>query len=494
MNQLNPSKIALSISIPSQQLLSSYFPSHELTSNFFSNLKYSVNNIWGDLLTSETPTLNISFQITNLPTGQLAEAQLTQFDPQGRPNGGTILIDHDANGYSWFIDPTPLDNSEFTTSLTDTTYRATTGDAFGKYDLLTTILHETGHLLGIISGNPGFDRYIQTINSTKTFIGDNFTATLTPDGSHLDSQVHPYDLMNNTLSPGLRKLPSWLNLQMINAIRNTTVAPSSTTQLTAPLTAILLADITNGNFNFSDTTKPEYGWTTRGAATILNPTTLSIQTNPTNSTIQLTPDGTVTYTPNPTFVGIDTYTYTITDTEGLTSNTATVNNIAPVITVITGDTTTTEGTTANFSATAVDPGDELTYLWNFGDGSQLVEGENVTHTYTDNGTYIATLTVIDSLGVNSFQTLEITVNHVAPREITKLKFEQKLLHLRVYENSQLVEHVKGRQNQPVSPLAFDRIQILALNNNGQSQIFDDITFHDSGEGIGTIEIPVTPLG
>ena len=107
-------------------------------------------------------------------------------------------------------------------------------------------------------------------NAGKTFIGDNFTATLTPDGSHLDSKVHPYDLMNNTLAPGVRKLPSWLNLQMLNAIRNTTVAASSTTQLTAPLRAILLADITNGNFNETDTTKPEYGWTTRGAATILN--------------------------------------------------------------------------------------------------------------------------------------------------------------------------------------------------------------------------------
>jgi hypothetical protein len=57
---------------------------------------------------------------------------------------------------------------------------------------------------------------------------------------------------------------------MVNAIRNTTTAPSSIAQLKAPLTSILLADITNGNFSESDTTKPEYGWSTRGAATILN--------------------------------------------------------------------------------------------------------------------------------------------------------------------------------------------------------------------------------
>ncbi|MCC5618304.1 hypothetical protein LC605_25115 [Nostoc sp. CHAB 5836] len=99
------------------------------------------------------PTFNINFQITDLPTGQLAEAQITQFDQYDRPNGGTILIDDDANGYLWFIDPTPLDNSEFAQTLADTALRATTGDAVGKYDLLTTILHETGHLLVALQPN-----------------------------------------------------------------------------------------------------------------------------------------------------------------------------------------------------------------------------------------------------------------------------------------------------------------------------------------------------
>jgi PKD repeat protein len=438
--------------------------------------------------------------------------------------------------------------------------------------------------------------------------------------------------MNNTLAPGVRKLPSLLNLQMVNAIRgiNASVpqrptnpspqpfslpvtstnyqstyyqpATPSTSTSQAPLSAILLAEITNGNFEETDTTKPEFGWSTRGAATILNkeavltedspfnsnfsqsfiipegakylqftlknttlgantptapgdafevalldtttkasllstvtgltqtdsllniqnnvtyytsnkvtlvnttpnstltlnqpltfkidltgiqagtaatlyfdllgfgakdakvvldnvmllnndfvapianndrattnqtqpvtinllsndtdtdgsinPATLTVTTNPSNGAIALNQDGTVTYTPNSTFVGTDTFTYTLTDTDGLTSNTATVNitvnNIAPVITVITGDTTTTEGATTNFNAQAVDPGDNIDYIWNFGDGSQLVIGQNATHTYADNGTYTATLTVRDSKGISSFQTLNVTVLNVAP--------------------------------------------------------------------------------
>jgi DNA/RNA endonuclease G (NUC1)/PKD repeat protein len=594
--QINVPKVSLSSSIPFQQ----FFDFHNLPLALNNTYKDNPLNLWNTLFDLTNP-FDLSFQIADLPTGQLAEAQITQFDTYGRPNGGTLLIDHDANGVGWFIDTTPWENTEFTQTLTDTSFRATTGEAVGKYDLLTTILHEMGHLAGIIAGNPGFDKHVQTINGAKTFVGDNFTATLTNDGSHLDSKVQPYDLMNNTLAPGVRKLPSWLNLQMVNAIRNTTIAPSSITQLKAPLSAILLAEITNGNFNETNTTKPEFGWSTRGAATILNqeavltedspfnsnfsqsfiipegakylqftlknttlggntptspgdafevallnantkqslintvtgltqtdsllniqndgtaytnnkvklinttpnnkltlnqpltfkvdltgiqagtaatlyfdllgfgardakvvldnvmllnndfiapvanndaattnqtkPVTINvlandtdadntinpipkIETNPTNGTTLINQDGTVTYTPNATFVGTDTFTYTVVDSDGLTSNTATVNitvnNIAPIITVITGDTTTTEGTSASFNATATDPGDTLTYLWNFGDNSQLVEGQNTTHTYKDNGSYIATLTVTDSKGINSFQTLQITVNNLAP--------------------------------------------------------------------------------
>jgi PKD repeat protein len=598
-NQLDSTEISFPSSITLQQFLNSY--PHLYTSALINTYKDNPLNLWQTLFDPANP-FDLTLQIKDLPTGQLAEAQITKYDQQGRPNGGTILIDNDANGVGWFIDPTPEKNSEFTQTLTDTAFRATTGEATGKYDLLTTILHEMGHLAGIIAGNPGFDSNVQIINGAKSFVGDNFTATLTPDGSHLDSKVHPYDLMNNTLAPGVRKLPSWLNLQMVNAVRNNTATNNNIATLSAPLSAILLAEITNGNFSESDTTKPEYGWSTRGAATILNkeavltedspfnsnfsqsfiipegakylqftlknttlgantptapgdafevallnantkqslintvtgltqtdsllniqsdgtaytsnkvtlvnttpnskltlnqpltfkvdltgiqagtaatlyfdllgfgardakvvldnvmllnndfiapvanndaattnqtkpvtinalandtdadssinPATLTIKTNPSNGTTLVNQDGTVTYTPNPTFVGTDTFTYTVTDTDGLTSNTATVNitvnNIAPIITVITGDTTTTEGTIANFNATANDPGDNLTYLWNFGDNSQLVEGQNTTHTYKDNGSYIATLTVTDSKGINSFQTLQITVNNLAP--------------------------------------------------------------------------------
>ncbi|WP_299126398.1 Ig-like domain-containing protein, partial [uncultured Winogradskyella sp.] len=44
-----------------------------------------------------------------------------------------------------------------------------------------------------------------------------------------------------------------------------------------------------------------------------DPITITATTNPTNGTVTLNPDGTITYTPNPGFTGEDTFTYTICD-------------------------------------------------------------------------------------------------------------------------------------------------------------------------------------
>ncbi|MGB3639369.1 MAG: DNA/RNA non-specific endonuclease, partial [Rivularia sp. (in: cyanobacteria)] len=244
-------EISFPVGIPLQQLVSSNFPDHYLPSSLTNTFK-------------DNP-LNLTLEITDLPTGQLAEAVVTHYTDQGIPNGGKILIDHNANGLGWFIDPTPFDHSEFSQTLTDTALLAAAdSEAYGKYDLLTTILHEIGHLAGFIYGYNEFDRHIQNINGKKTFVADNFTATLSPDGSHLDSTAHPYDLMNTTLRPGVRKLPSLLNLQILNTLRSEGVREGvSEGELIAPLTSAPLLGINNGTFDTQDI------WSTRGAANII---------------------------------------------------------------------------------------------------------------------------------------------------------------------------------------------------------------------------------
>jgi hypothetical protein len=89
---------------------------------------------WTSFLNSPTP-FNLKIEVTDLPTGQLAEATITGYDSFNRPNSGTLTLDINGNGLGWFIDTTPFDNSEFTTQLADTAYKATNdSQAYGKYD------------------------------------------------------------------------------------------------------------------------------------------------------------------------------------------------------------------------------------------------------------------------------------------------------------------------------------------------------------------------
>jgi cytochrome c len=69
--------------------------------------------------------------------------------------------------------------------------------------------------------------------------------------------------------------------------------------------------------------------------------------------------------------------------------------------------------TVDFVAEGVDrQGDEITYEWDFGDGSDPVTGgAEVSHTYTDGGTFTATVTPVDADGNRGLtrETEEITV-------------------------------------------------------------------------------------
>ncbi|WP_299490262.1 PKD domain-containing protein, partial [Acaryochloris sp. IP29b_bin.137] len=253
--EINPTEVSFSSSIALQQFLSSHYY----------NSQNTTIPTWLQFLQDSTP-FNLNIEITDLPTGQLAEATLTQFT-NGLPSAGTLTIDDDANGRGWFIDTTPWENSEFAIQNSEYSAIATPDSAaYGRYDLLTTILHELGHLQGIISGNHNFDQFVQPIGNTSYFIAPGITAQLTPDGSHLDSSAHPDDLMNPTLRPGVRKLPSALNLAILDAIWNSSNSNLQlpTSDLTSPLTAGALFGVLNGDFE-TDT-----DWLRRGDSQILN--------------------------------------------------------------------------------------------------------------------------------------------------------------------------------------------------------------------------------
>ncbi len=79
----------------------------------------------------------VEYRVGDLSDGHIAAA-----------SGNLITIDRDANAYGWFVDPTPGLDEEFTVD-NSTAWIADDGDAAGGIDLLTVLLHELGHVIGL---------------------------------------------------------------------------------------------------------------------------------------------------------------------------------------------------------------------------------------------------------------------------------------------------------------------------------------------------------
>ena len=64
-----------------------------------------------------------------------------------RAVGRTIILDRDAAGHGWFVDPTPWESSEFSSG--PLVRAGTIDESATRIDLLTTLIHEFGHLIGV---------------------------------------------------------------------------------------------------------------------------------------------------------------------------------------------------------------------------------------------------------------------------------------------------------------------------------------------------------
>ncbi len=92
---------------------------------------------------------------------------------------GVVILDDDAAGFGWFVDPTPGDDAEFGADG----YALTT-ETTGRVDLFTALLHELGHHLGLRDQDP---------------------------------ETHPGHLMTGTLNIGERRLPEQSALDILFA-------------------------------------------------------------------------------------------------------------------------------------------------------------------------------------------------------------------------------------------------------------------------------------
>lgn len=160
-------------------------------------------DLWGDVLTGETLDTIIAAAIqrwaaTGLTDEQLAALNATTFQIAdlgsnylGLASGNVIRIDDNGNGLGWYVDVTPLSDEEFANRVGDTLLFADgTAAPAGQYDLLTTVMHEFGHMLGL--GD------LHAVNDGSYLMGDALTTgerrlpsvIYTPQVSYYQEQVN----------------------------------------------------------------------------------------------------------------------------------------------------------------------------------------------------------------------------------------------------------------------------------------------------------------
>ncbi len=99
--------------------------------------------VWAEDAEALARLAEATFAITDLPGAVLGETI-----------GTAVLIDTDGAGCGWYVDATPGDAAEFAAAGPSVLAAPDAGHAAGRFDLLTVITHELGHVLGCADVSP----------------------------------------------------------------------------------------------------------------------------------------------------------------------------------------------------------------------------------------------------------------------------------------------------------------------------------------------------
>jgi hypothetical protein len=236
------------------------------------------------------------------------------------------------------------------------------------------------------------------------------TAVVNPDGTITYTAMANFtgnDSFKYTVSDdnGATSLPATVT---IRANRPTAADDWADTDGTTPVTINVLANDTDPDGNQH-----------------LVPGSVTLVSHPTHGTAVVNPDGTITYTAMGNLTGTDTFTYTVMDDNGATSNAATVlvRVNRPTATADFGSVTGTSPITLNVLANDTDPdgiqhlvASSVTLVSNPSHGTAVVNADGtITYTPASNftGTDTFTYTVMDDNGATS-NAATVTIVGVRP--------------------------------------------------------------------------------
>ncbi len=154
---------------------------------------------WNEVITCKL------FDFVAAGIGADGDSEITSTDVDGRPATSTIRLDS-SSASSFFVDPTPFDNSEYTMNFVDASLGGGTanvgrdgsavpgGPAEARTDVLTLLLHELAHSIGFnfpdrfddLAGPVGSPNRKITVPASLSGLPSDFDLPILSNADHVD--------------------------------------------------------------------------------------------------------------------------------------------------------------------------------------------------------------------------------------------------------------------------------------------------------------------